>query len=124
MAVQPTTEFGNFWSSGAHLTFRAQGPATFQATLPTYPSDAGNYNVDWWYTAGPDYGRCELWFNGEKACEWDGFNEGGTARKKVEKVTPITVKPTGNVLELRIVGKNSASTGFNAGLDCYRVLPR
>jgi hypothetical protein len=124
VVAQGTEEFGNFWSHGSHLLFVADGPAVYKAGLPTYPSDAGDYALEVWYTAGPNYGRCELWLNGMTAAKWDGFNADGVVRKKVEKPGPITIKPTGNVLELRVVGKNDASTGFLAGFDCYRVGPR
>jgi hypothetical protein len=124
VVAQPTHEFGNFWSHGSHLLFQADGPAVYKAGLPASPSDAGDYALEVWYTAGPNYGRAELWINGVKACAWDGFNEGGVVRKKVEKPGLFTIKPTGNVLELRVVGKNDASTGFLAGFDCYRVTPR
>jgi len=120
---QSTLDYGNLWSEGAHLFFQADGPETFKADLPTYPSDAGHYNLEVWYTAGPDYGQAELWINGEKVCAWDGYAETMT-RKKVEGPAPATVKPAGNVLELRVVGKNERSKGFLAGYDCYRVNPR
>jgi len=121
---QSTQEFGNFWSDGGHLLFQADGPTVYKGGLPTYPSDAGDYALEVWYTAGPDYGRCELWLNGAKVCEWDGFNGSGVIRKKLDKPGPITIKPSGNILELRVVGKNDTSTGFLAGWDCYRVTPR
>jgi len=124
VSVQSMQEFGNLWSDGSQLLFKATAPAVYKANLPTSPSDAGKYALEIWYTAGPDYGRCELWINGEKVCEWDGFNAGGTVRKKVETSSTITIQPTGNVLELRVVGKNDASSGFLAGWDCYRVTPR
>ncbi len=117
-------EYGNVWSAGAQLQFNAEGPATFQANLPTFPSDAGRYALDVWYTAGPDYGRCELWINGVKTCEWNGFHADGLVRKKIDEPSTITVLKSGNVLELRVVGKDSASKGFKAGWDCHRVTPR
>jgi hypothetical protein len=122
--AQSTLDHGNFWSSGSHLLVRAAKPGTYTANVPTSASEAGTYNVDWWYTAGPDYGRCELWFNGAKVCAWDGFQAGGITRKKVEGPSSFTVRPAGNVLELRVVGKHEASTGYQVGLDCYRVTPK
>ena len=121
--AQSTLDYGNFWSSGSHLLVRATKPRTYTAQVPTAASEAGTYKTDWWYTAGPGFGRCELWFNGAKVCAWDGYQPGAVARKKVEGPTSITVRPTGNVLELRVVGKNEAAEGYHVGLDCYRVLP-
>lgn len=124
VTAQSMLEHGNLWSDGKQLFFRVEAPAAFKVNLPTYPSDAGNYLLDVWYTAGPDYGRCELWLNGEKAAAWDGYNAGKVVRKKLDKASPVTVKPTGNVLELRIVGKHEESKGYLAGFDCYRATPR
>jgi hypothetical protein len=123
VTVENMTEHGNAWSDGAHLAFDADGPVVFSANLPTYASDAGHYRFEAWYTAGPDYGQCELWLNGEKVCAWDGYEASGPVRKKVEGPASITVKPSGNVMELRIVGKNEKSSGYRAGYDCYRVTP-
>ncbi|MBM3289634.1 MAG: DUF2961 domain-containing protein, partial [Candidatus Hydrogenedentes bacterium] len=81
VTAQSTLEIGNHWSDGAHLFFNATGPTTFKAGLPTYKSDKGVYTLAVWYTAGPDYGRCEMWVNGEKSCSWDGYNAGGMVRK-------------------------------------------
>ena len=124
VVAQPMLEFGNFWSYGSQLLFRADGPAVYKAGLPTYPSDAGDYALEIWYTAGPNYGRAELWLNGAKVCGWDAFDANGVVRKKIERPSPITIKPTGNIIELHVVGKNDASNGFLAGWDCYRVAPR
>jgi hypothetical protein len=122
VTAQSMLEFGNYWSKGSQLLVQATTPESFQAKIPTAASDAGKYRVHWWYTAGPDYGCCELWFNQVKVCEWDGYHAGGVVRKKMENTKPITVLPSANVLEIRITGKNEASSGFRAGLDCYRIV--
>ncbi len=124
VTVQSTLDFGNFWSGGEHLYFDVDGPAVFRANLPTSASDAGNYLLDVWYTAGPDYGQCELLVNGEKTCAWDGYNADGVVRRKLDSAAPISIEKAGNVIELRVTGRNEASRGFKAGWDCHRVAPR
>jgi len=121
--AQPTGDYGNFWSDGHHLLFRAKEPTVFTANIPVERGDAGEYAIEVWYTAGPDYGRCELWVNGEQVCAWDGFNADGVARKKFEQPSHVTFKASDNVVELRVVGKNEASSGYLAGWDCYRLGP-
>ncbi len=123
VSTAPTEEYGNFWSFGKQLLFKAEGPDTFKAELPLHASDAGVYPFDIFYTEGPDYGECELWMNGEKLCAWDGYNEGGVARKQVTSPKPLAIKPESNILEVRVTGKNSKSGGFLAGLDCFRIRP-
>ena len=119
VTAQSTLEFGNYWSDGAHLFFSATAPTVFKAGLPTYKSDAGAYTLAVWYTAGPDYGQCELWINGEKSCAWDGFNAGGVVRKKLDTPGTMTIKESNNTIELRVVGKDDASSGYLAGFDCF-----
>jgi hypothetical protein len=123
VVAQSTLDYGNLWSSGAHLLVRAPKPGTYTAQVPTSASEAGTYKVDWWYTAGPGFGRCELWFNRTRICAWDGYQAGTLTRKKVDGPTSITVKPAGNILELRVTGKDPAAEGYHVGLDCYRVVP-
>ena len=118
---QSMLEFGNLWSHGKHLLFRATGPTVYRAALPIEPGDAGIHDIELWYTAGPNYGQVELWLNGEKICEWDGYNADGIERRKWESANPITLLRDGNTVELRVVGKNDASSGFHAGWDCFRL---
>jgi len=120
---QSTLEHGNFWSSGSQLLLRASSPTTYTARVPTAASEAGTYKSQWWYTAGPDYGRCELWFNGQKVCAWDGYQPGDPARKRLPGQFPITVRASDNVLEIRVVGKHDDAKGYKVGLDCFKVLP-
>lgn len=124
VVAQSMLEFGNTWSRGAHLLFRAKGPAVYTADLPIEPGDAGIHDLELWYTAGPEYGHVELWLNGERICEWDGYNRDGYVRKKWESTKPITLLRAGNTVELRIIGKNEASAGYYAGWDCFRLRER
>lgn len=118
---QAMQAFGNSWSDGLQLLFRAGGPSVYKATLPIEPGDAAVYDLEVWYTAAPGYGQVELWINGERLCGWDGYHADGPMRRKIESDHPITIRREGNTLELRVVGKNEASNGFHAGLDCYRL---
>ena len=124
VTAQSMLDHGNFWSDGTQLFFDAPGPTVFKANLPTFKSDAGAYTLDVWYTAGPNYGRCELWINDEKSCEWDGHNANGVVRKRLENPGSMVLKESGNTIELRVVGKNDASRGFLAGFDCFRATER
>ncbi|MCX5758309.1 MAG: DUF2961 domain-containing protein, partial [Candidatus Hydrogenedentes bacterium] len=120
VVVQPMDGYADEWSGGRHLWFRPQGPAKYFIPVPpTEASDAGEYKIEVWYTAAPDYGTCELWMNGEKVASWDGYRAEGVARRKTE--FPVTLKSGNNAMELRITGKQDASTGFFAGIDCYRA---
>ncbi len=112
-----------YGQNAKQLWFKPQGPATYSATLPpaTQPA-AGEYKLELWYTAAPDYGECELWLNGHKVVKWNGYHAGGVARKRV--ACPITFNEGANQIEVRITGKDPASSGYQAGIDCYRVSPK
>jgi hypothetical protein len=122
VVAQSMAEFGNHWSWGEQLLIKADGPGVFRTPLPTYASDAGTYTTDWWYTVGPNYGICELWLNGEKVTGWDGYSP-TVARKKLDERLRTTVKPEGNIFEVRVTGKNPDSDGYWVGLDCYQATP-
>jgi hypothetical protein len=124
VSSQSTEQWGNSWSFGRHLFFNAAGPAVYRTDLPVHPSDAGAFLFEIWYTAGPGYGLCELWLNGQKIGAWDGYSAGGVVRKQAEGKQPGVLKPAGNVLEIRITGKNASSTGFLAGFDCFKLTPQ
>jgi len=120
VSVQDLLGPNGAWSAGKQLFFQPEGPTTYTYTFET--GEAGHFNVEQWYTVAPDYGTCELWLNGEKLAQWDGFNADGVARKKIE----FALSPKGgqNALELRVTGKNAESAGYYAGIDAWRVVPR
>lgn len=121
VTVKSMLEQGNLWSFGEQLFFASEGPDAFQAELPLFPTDGGTYPFDVYYTAGPDYGRCELWLNGEKLCEWDGYNADGIVRKQMSSPKPLLITSDTNVLEIRVNGKSQNASGYLAGIDCIRV---
>ena len=45
-------------------------------------------------------------------------------RKKYEARPEITINKTENVLEIRVTGKNAASSGYKVGIDCRKVTLR
>lgn len=122
VVVESMLDHGNDWSRGEQLAFTPTEPANFTAPLPTFPSDAGTYRTEWWYTTGPDYGICELWLNGEKVTGWDAYSP-AVKRVKLDRPVTSTIKPEGNVFEVRVTGKNAASKGYKIGLDCYLANP-
>ena len=124
VVAHATSEYGNFWSYGSQLLIRADGPGVHKGYLPVGPSEVGSYDMQLWYTAGPEYGQCELWVNGEKACAWDGFSPDRVVRKKLEIKFQINLQLDNNIIELRVIGKNEASSGYLVGWDCYILDPK
>lgn len=110
------------WSADAHAWFRAEKPRAFTMELDASTEDAGAVNVELWYTRASDYGIVDLWLNGQKVAGWDGYNADAVIRDNL--VFPAVVKEGANKVEVRVIGKNSQSRGFLAGIDCFRATPR
>ncbi|HPO15059.1 MAG TPA: DUF2961 domain-containing protein [Candidatus Hydrogenedentes bacterium] len=118
MEVQGTKSYSNDWSNAKHLWFRPAQPTVYTMNTNVPEKMAGTMTVELWYTRAPDYGIVELWLNGVKAAQWDGFNKTGVIRDKIE--FPAQIGAGKNTFELRITGKNPESTGFLAGIDCIK----
>ncbi len=118
--TQDLTVFGAF-SGGMQLWFRPNAPETYVRELDSNLDRPAAYAMDLWYVAGPDYGLCEYWVNDVKAAAWDGYESSGVVRRSMS--FPIALSPGKNRIEVRIVGKNPKSSGFLAGIDCYRLTP-
>lgn len=121
LEVQSLVGYGDKWSNDAHLWLRPEGPLTYQMHFNAPEAIAKAYACTLWYTRAPDYGKVEVWLNGEKIAAWDGYNESGVVRDKTS--ANAAVKPGDNLFELRVVGKNDASSGFLAGIDCLKQGP-
>ena len=111
--------YGDQWSAGWQLFFRPSAPLAYSHTFTVKPAKAGQAQVELWYASAPDYGICEIWLNGAQVARWDGYDAQGVKRGKTE--FPLTLKAGDNTMEIRIVGKNPASKGYYAGLDCFRM---
>lgn len=111
--------YADKWSNDDQLWFTPTAPKTYTFPMTIPATDAGNKKLELWVTKAPDYGTCEIWANGEKVTQWDGFDANGVSRAKVDGA--MTLKEGENTVELRITGKNADSAGFFAGIDCYRI---
>lgn len=123
VSVQDLSMFTDHWSDNKHVWFRPEAPEVFEMELDVPASDAGEQTIKLWYTRAPDYGQAELWANGVKVAEWDGYNDSGVIRDHI--TFDMEVKAGANLFELKIVGKNERSSGYYAGIDCIsQVLPQ
>jgi len=121
VGAQDLSNFGEDWSHNSHAWFTAEEPTTYEMIFDASGGMAGSYTAEIWYTRAPDYGLVELWMNGAKMTAWDGYDANGVTRAKLS--CPITLADGANTLEVRITGKNPASSGFYAGIDCFRQTP-
>lgn len=115
---QDMSAFGA-WSNFAQMFFLGDRPRSYTTTYTAGPDKAGTHQIRLWHTKAPDYGDCELYVNGEKVAQWDGYRA-NVSRHRVD--FPLTLKEGENTIELRIVGKSDSSTGYLAGIDCWHPL--
>ncbi|MDA8440455.1 MAG: hypothetical protein M0Z51_16575 [Propionibacterium sp.] len=112
------------WSGGRQLVWPASGPGSLWLEVPV--GQAGRFRTVLYGSSGPDRGRVEVQYN-----TWPS-----------PTVTPIDlyaprVSPTGPIplgeidasgpgwmrLEVRVTGRNTASSGYTVGLDRIVLVP-
>lgn len=107
---------GVSWSGGAQLWFRA-GAAGDTATMSFSVPTSGSYDLSAVLTQAIDYGIVELAVDGTTVGEpFDGFNQGVRTADPVS-LGSLDLDAGEHQLTLTVTGRNSAATGFLAGLD-------
>jgi hypothetical protein len=119
-AVQEMEVGETQWSERRQLTFKPSQPTNYSYAPGLAAPNAGSFTLEVWHTTGPDYGTCELWINDASLGSLDTYSENVT-RQKAD--VPVTLSSGANKLELRVTGKNEKSSGFQIGVDCYRLSP-
>jgi hypothetical protein len=116
------SDYGAEWSGLKQLRVNSQKAGeTFTLDIPGAAEKA--YNIDLYFTQGPDYGDVEIFHDSEKVGEYTGYNEevfpGG-------KVSLMNIKAGDNntvTLSFVVKGKNEKSTGYNTGIDGFLMEP-
>ena len=113
---------GNQWSGEAQLFFTPKAKGAFVTVELAVPND-GRYELAVYYTKAGDYGIVQLHLDGKPLGQpFDGFNNGVIPSGKVP-YGAIELKAGKHLLKFEVTGKNDASTGFYAGIDCLTLRP-
>lgn len=103
----------SFWFFNNQLLFLFN--SLNQEEVLNFPAQAGMWDVTLTITKAPDYGIMELTLNGGETIRVDSFSD------KIEtynvRFNKATLKTSGNELRIRVVGKNTESTGYYGGID-------
>lgn len=113
---------GQKWSGESQLFFtpRAKG-AFFTVEVPVAKDD--RYELAVYYTKAVDYGIVQLSLDGKPLGKpFDAFNNGVIPGGKVDYGT-VELAAGKHQVKFEIVGKNDASVGFYAGVDCLTLRP-
>ncbi len=119
--VQDMSDYGPDWSNMKQMEINLEKKSnSCSITIPAAIED--RYNVDIYYTKGPDYGDVNIMYNGNKVGEIHGYDSeiypGG-------KITVKDLKSASDHIKLEFVasGKNKKSKGYVLGLDAFKLKP-
>lgn len=121
-ATQSMTRFGKSWSNNAQLYWNPKGKESLWLHF-SVPRE-GNYQVVAYFTKARDYGKFKVYVNEKRAGKtFDGYHANVIHAGKFHLGTVRLKKDGGNVIRLKITGKNSKSTGYMLGLDRIELTP-
>ncbi len=112
--IQDMSDYGPEWSGAQQLLFEGNPNETF--TWVVEGLNENKYNLQLFYTKGPDYGNASIFINDQKVGEIKGYSltltHGGS-------ISISNIKNPGKVLLIKFVidGKSPYSLGYKVGLD-------
>jgi hypothetical protein len=119
--TQDMSDYGPEWSGSRQLVLATGHGDSFRLTLDKL--NEPQYNVNIYFTRGPDYGNVEIFHNDLPTGKIEGFSPtlipGG-------KITLQGLQNPGSRLDLRFVvtGRDSLSSGYKTGLDGIEIVPK
>jgi hypothetical protein len=113
---------GHQWSGDTQLFFTPPAKGAFVTLELTVP-EAGRYELAVYYTKAVDYGIVQLHLDGKAIGQpFDGFNNGVIPSGRIAYGT-VELAAGKHPLKFEVTGKNAASTGYYAGIDCITLTP-
>ena len=115
-SIEDMTDFGPEWSNGKQLRIKQQGGFQFELTFKNL--EEAEYDMDLYFTKGPEYGKVKVLHENERIAEFDGWNQevfpDGKCKFK-------SLKPVDKQIKLKFV---SIEKNENAGLDVFILHPK
>jgi hypothetical protein len=113
--------YGADWSGLKQLKVAAQKEGDMFSLV--LPAQEDRYDVDFFYTKGPDYCNVALLYGGEKVGEFNGFNKTVIPGGKVS-VKNLRSQNREIALQFAVIGKDPRASGYAVGLDAFTLQPR
>ncbi|MEI6455640.1 MAG: glycoside hydrolase family 172 protein [bacterium] len=115
------TDYGPEWVGNKQVVVEAKMGSFFKVTIPFLTEVS--YDLDLYYTKGPDYGNAEVFLGREKIGEISGYSP---FLLPSGKVSFKNIKNTYRSLDLTIVisGKDTNSRGYKVGIDGVFLEPK
>jgi len=115
------TDYGPEWAEDKQTIIEAYKGSTFRIIIP-HLKEVG-YDLDFYYTKGPDYGNAEVYFGKEKIGDISGYSPFVLPSGKI---SVKNIKNTDQSMDLNIIvsGKDTNSKGYRIGIDGVFLEPK
>jgi len=109
------------WSGGKHLVFQAFNGSELTIMIKEMYDES--YDIDLYFSMGPDYGDIDIYYQGKKIGAFSGYSPSLRAGGGVKLNNII---PYFGLINLKLVvsDKNRASEGYKIGLDGLDIKPK
>ncbi|MEI7661134.1 MAG: glycoside hydrolase family 172 protein [Bacteroidota bacterium] len=119
--VMDMSDFGPEWGGNKQIVIEAQDKSAFGLDLNGLRESV--YNMNLYYSMGPDYGNADIYVNKVKAGTINGYSPYTLPNGKVTMTGLQSLSGTVNI-EFVVTGKDSPSKGYNIGLDGISMEPK
>ena len=119
--VMDMSDFGPEWGGNKQIVIEANEKSTFGLDLNGLRE--AEYNMNLYYSLGPDFGNADIFVNKVKAGTISGYSP---YTLPSGKVTLKGLHPGSGAVEIQFVvtGKDATSKGYNIGLDGISMEPK
>lgn len=120
-SVEDMADYGPEWSGFKQMLVKTSEPnQTFTMTINNLEEKA--YNVDIYFTSGPQYGITDVYYEGHQLASFDGYGE---TIFPGEKVSLKNLRTKNGVLPFQFVVRSKAgnATHFHVGIDGFKLEP-
>jgi hypothetical protein len=118
--IQNMSDYGPEWSGMRQL--KMTGNAAGDSFTLDLPVTEDRYNVDLYYTQGPNYAKTAIMYDGKQVGLIKGYNKQVYPGGKIT-IRHLTAHDKKLSITFEIKGKNDKSNGFDVGLDAFVIKP-
>lgn len=118
---ESTTKYGPEWSNNKHRVFKIKNKDE-RFSLEINNAVERAYDVDVYFTTGPEYGAVNVLFEGKKVGEFDCYSKVTVPSKKV-RLKNIPTNDDKIELVFESAGMNTKSNGLIVGVDGFYLTP-
>lgn len=119
--IEDMSDYGSDWSSGQQLSLYPKEGENTRLIIPNALEQ--EYNLQLYFTDGPDYGIVSVSYMGNENQNINGFAP-SIIPGKVAELKGVKPIDRNIVLDIKRMGKSSESSGYKIGLDAIVMIPK